>query len=381
MEKFSKWRDPATGIQPFLPPVAPNKVNPVFKILLYPSCVFHSLVRGILLGIVAILHILLVNIICFPFILIPQLHYLLSTIFTTITTRLSLFLMGYWSIPLDIITPKRTKTSSVSQSLRSPLKGDLIISNWTSYVDIIYLTYKFNPTFLLPIFSPSPPPKSALTGKHTGTGSAQLISKLPQPSLLGYIPLSLFSLLFQTGSLPTIHSTTPKGMYKSLQDARKKCLGPIVLLPECTTSNGRALLRFPEGLLSQEDIGDKGLTWIIYLRHSSPTPFAPSATCPLPQPFRHLFGSLLFTPTPMPQRSLGVRMLHPSASPSSPSFLPSEILADHPGGLEGLGKNGEGVWREAVSVVLAETGKVRRVKGMGWVEKEGFLEYWNTKRR
>lgn len=25
--------------------------------------------------------------------------------------------------------------------------------------------------------------------------------------------------------------------------------------------------------------------------------------------------------------------------------------------------------------VLAETGRIRRVRGMGWVEKKGFLEY------
>jgi hypothetical protein len=31
---------------------------------------------------------------------------------------------------------------------------------------------------------------------------------------------------------------------------------------------------------------------------------------------------------------------------------------------------------------MAETGRVRRVRGMGWVEKSAFLEYWrNSKRR
>jgi len=61
--------------------------------------------------------------------------------------------------------------------------------------------------------------------------------------------------------------------------------------------------------------------------------------------------------------------------------LPSEILTNAPGGLDDLGKDGKGAWREAIATVLAETGKVRRVKGMGWVEKKGFLDYWKTARK
>ena len=44
------------------------------------------------------------------------------------------------------------------------------------------------------------------------------------------------------------------------------------------------------------------------------------------------------------------------------------------GGLEGVKK--ESVWREAIATVMAETGRSRRVRGMGWVEKGQFLEYY-----
>jgi hypothetical protein len=121
---------------------------------------------------------------------------------------------------------------------------------------------------------------------------------------------------------------------------------------------------------------------VVCRSHSAPTAFAGSATCPLPRPLRHLLTTLIWTPTPFQRRTLTVRTLHPAASPSSPSFLPTEILASAPGGLEGVGKDGTGVWREAIATVMAETGRVRRVRGMGWVEKSAFLEYWsNTKRR
>lgn len=78
---------------------------------------------------------------------------------------------------------------------------------------------------------------------------------------------------------------------------------------------------------------------------------------------------------------MSIRTLHPSASPSSPSFLPSEILANAPGGLDSAGKDGKAAWKEAIATVLAETGKIRRVKGMGWVEKEAFLSYWLLHKR
>ena len=70
-----------------------------------------------------------------------------------------------------------------------------------------------------------------------------------------------------------------------------------------------------------------------------------------------------------------MRTLHPNASPSSPSFLLSEILASQPGGLAAARKETT-AWRDACAVVLAETGRTRRVVGMGWEEKGGFLEYY-----
>ena len=312
---------------------------------------------------------------------VPPLRHFVAGLFTSFTCRLALALMGYWWIETDLVSPKRGKQTAIAQAVRSPMKGDLIIANWSSYVDVLYLAFRYNPTFVLPVFSPASTATRGSTGRHTGTGSANINNALPQPPLLGYVGVPLLAMLAKTGSLPETHSTPPKSLFKTLKDARMKCAGPVVLFPEATTGNGRAVLRFAEGTLLEEDIGTEGITWITYLRHSAPEAFAPSATCPLPQPLRHLLTSVLFTPTPIPRRSLTVRTLHPSASPSSPSFLPSEILANAPGGLEGAGKDGTGAWREAIATVLAETGRVRRVKGMGWVEKGAFLEYWNGRKR
>jgi hypothetical protein len=112
--------------------------------------------------------------------------------------------------------------------------------------------------------------------------------------------------------------------------------------------------------------------------HAPPTPLSAPSTSPLPLTALSTFQSLSQLPIP---KSLHIRTLHPSHSPSSPSFLPSEILSNTPGGFEGVGKNGEGAWREGVAVTLAELGRVRRVRGMGWVEKSGFLGYYYKRGR
>ncbi|WWC62236.1 uncharacterized protein I303_104832 [Kwoniella dejecticola CBS 10117] len=390
MEKYSKWRDPGTGIQPFLPVVPPKTVSPIFIALLGPFAVLTAIARILLLGIILLLHLILVEGVSLVFVPISPLYRIVSSAFTAFTCRAALASLGYWWITTDTYSPKRGK-NGVSQIAKvQPKKGDLIITNWTSYVDVLYLAFRYNPTFVLPIFSPVFPDSQiskGKTGRHTGTGSAQinLGSNGPQPECIGYLPIPLLSLLLQTGALPPTELPPAGKYYKTLKEARKKENRPLVFFPEGTTSNGRALLKFPEGVLDESEFsgkGDDGLVWIKFIRHSPPTPFTSAAPCPIPLPFKHLL-SFLYTPTPIPTRSMHIRTLHPSASPSSPSFLPSEVLNNAPGGLDAsaAAKDPRSVWREAVSIVLAETGRVRRTKGMGWVEKGQFSEYWGKRNK
>ncbi|ORX35559.1 hypothetical protein BD324DRAFT_652110 [Kockovaella imperatae] len=379
MEKYSKWRDASTGIQPFLPPVPPSSGSPLALLLNLSSCV-HALTRAILLGAVALLYLLLVEGVCLVLVPIPPLFHAASNILTAILCRLALGLMGYWWIDTEMVSSKRGLKGVTQIVNQSPRQGDLILSNWTSYVEVLYLAFRYNPTFLLPVFPPATQAETKF-GRSTGTGSANIATTLirTHPPCLGYLPVSLFELLRRTGDVPPTAATPPPGMYKTLRDARRTERRPVAMFPEGTTGNGRAVLWFGVDVLDDEDIGgdQPGQVYVKAFKHSAPTTFAPTATCSLPQPLYHLLTSLLFTPSPFPSRSLLVRTLHPSASPSSPSFLPSEVLALGQG--PSL-KYGRGAWREAIEIVLAETGKIRRVR-LGWVEKAELIAFWRGKRR
>lgn len=113
--------------------------------------------------------------------------------------------------------------------------------------------FRFNPTFLVPVAESLPadaaPPSipTTNTGRRTGTGSANVASsktRAPSPRIpiKGFQQASLLQMIRWTGRiLPIInvHSQT-----KPLAQWTKAAGGPIVIFPECTTSNARGLLNF-----------------------------------------------------------------------------------------------------------------------------------------
>jgi len=153
------------------------------------------------------------------------------------------------------------------------------------------LTPRFDPTFVLPITDPvqldsdtSSTPTTKTPGRRTGTGSAAIsnsatfASKNRQPTphakILGFKVVSLWSMISHTGRIPT--QTSNKEKYESLEDVRKRAHGPIVVFPECTTSNGRGLLRFADVFKHERDIPVKGykiflmcIRWCSTLRPAS----------------------------------------------------------------------------------------------------------------
>lgn len=122
---------------------------------------------------------------------------------------------------------------------------------------------RFNPVFILPIcaFSQAPPsvatssPVTRTPGRRTGTGSANIVASVsrtptPRAPILGFRRVSLLTMLRSTGHIPgsieTMGVTASDDEPSTLEQIRKSASRPLVVFPECTTSNGRGMLRFAE---------------------------------------------------------------------------------------------------------------------------------------
>lgn len=90
--------------------------------------------------------------------------------------------------------------------------------------------------------------KSNTPGRRTATGSATISTGSRPPSvripIQGFRTVSLLTILRLTGVVPPFKGLA--GDARPLKSIRKDADRPIVVFPECTTSNGRALLRFAD---------------------------------------------------------------------------------------------------------------------------------------
>lgn len=134
-------------------------------------------------------------------------------------------------------------------------------------VSILELTVsrRHNPTFLLPVFSEAITVDSNF-GRASGTGSASILLPTTSSTCIGYVPVRPLALMARTGSLPpTAAEVAGQKVFKTLAAARAASPGPVLVFPEGTTSNGRAVLRFGDGVLGEE-VGKEGIVWIKFMR-------------------------------------------------------------------------------------------------------------------
>jgi hypothetical protein len=110
----------------------------------------------------------------------------------------------------------------------------------------------FDPIFILPV-APTPQPVQTDTtpvpGRRTGTGSAAIaINKagaMQRMPITGFHQVSVWKVLSSLGQTPSTNGLPLEGA-RSLEAIRKASNKPVVVFPECTTSNGRGLLRFAD---------------------------------------------------------------------------------------------------------------------------------------
>ncbi|KAF8605285.1 hypothetical protein BDV93DRAFT_55983 [Ceratobasidium sp. AG-I] len=386
MEKFSAWRDPGTGVQPFLTPVPPQAVRSAADYALIVVGGILGLVRCAVVLVFGLLFGVLYGV-CLLLSPIPPLHRMISWLSVAIFGRVLLFSLGFWSISTHITARKARRVDVAGAEKWTPTSGDIIVSNWGSWVEVLWLTVKYNPLFVLPVCaSPTQSASSSAVpltpGRRTGTGSAQIAtsSAAPRQQVLGFRTASFLEVILATGQVPPYGSATST-ITTTIEDIRAKADRPIVVFPECTTSNGRALLRFADVFIAGKGRHIKHPVkgfkmYIMCARYDPPTSTAPSAThsipsqsARLPNPLSHLL-SLLFAPTLT--QSLSIRLLSPSDSPSSGSFMASEVILDN-----GIAPTDE--ISEACAVLMTQMAKIKRV-GMGWEDKAAFLDFYRKRK-
>ncbi|KAJ7179220.1 hypothetical protein C8R46DRAFT_1072955 [Mycena filopes] len=376
MEKYSAYRDPGTGVQPFLPIVPPP--SHILAKLSLPLAFLVGVVRTALVLVLLLVHLILVRGLSVIFIPVPFVHRFATRIFTAITARLALLCLGLFWISVDNVTRKRGRGAKDIESW-NPRAGDIIVSNWVSWVEILWLAFRFNPIFVLPVtetVAASATPAlvseavSHTPGRRTGTGSANITATsravTARVPIVGFCQVSLLSALRYTGCTPPFQNT---GRYESLDDIRRHATRPLVVFPECTTSNGRALLRFAD--VFRQKIPVRGYNvFVMSVRYDPPTRFAATLAHTIPtalNPISHVFS----VAASLAPQAVSIRLLAPSESPSSQLFLASEVLT---------GSNETDPLAETCAALIAQIGKMKRT-GMGWEDKVSFLQLFSLKKR
>lgn len=338
MEKFSKWRDPATGIAPFLYPLpaSTDTLPTPLTLLAAPVTWTLAAVRTVLILALLLVNFVLVEIIFSVCLVAPPLYAVLSRVTSAVSSRCCLAILGFVWIPVERVSLRRTGRSP-PPLVFAPGKGDIIVANSSSICDLLYLSFRYNPTFLLPV--------SSTGSKSSASSSAKITS---------WRRVSLLTAIFSCGSLP---ERSERG--ESLEVASKAARGPVVIFPEGTTSNNRALLKFAAILETYGSKPPTYQTYVLSFRYDLPTNLSPSITLPIPSPLSPFKDIFMASTSPF-LRHLQVRQLNPSESPtlsSSPKLLEWESLAD----------------------TLAATGRWKRT-GSDWEAKESFLKFRAARR-
>ncbi|CAG8595434.1 5546_t:CDS:2 [Paraglomus brasilianum] len=344
MEKFSRWRDSSTGIQPFSTPLPSRRRTDSMEHLLFLLGEVLKPLLGIVKSVLVLLALLLLFLIrdMIGVLLLPlgAVHRAFRSIFTALLTRLALLFMGFYWITVENVTLKRGRShakghkKNISNRIKS---GDVIVSNWCSYIDVLYFAFKFNPVF---------------TQLYPATNTLR--------------PISLWRAIAIAGSYPEFKPPTNLETYK-LKDlcqlAAKNRWGPIVIFPEATTSNGRALLKFCP-IFHEMSLPVKNCVIHVYAIKYDYEGFSPTYT--VGSRFWHfmrLCGEF--------KNTLTVKHLATEESPSSPSFTASLQSTSTPFAKQDM------VGSQVIHL-LHQISRLR-MTNLGVLDKADFLNYyWRT---
>eukprot|EP00386_Alphamonas_edax_P010081 GDKI01032829.1.p1 GENE.GDKI01032829.1~~GDKI01032829.1.p1 ORF type:complete len:335 (-),score=77.33 GDKI01032829.1:189-1193(-) len=246
MEKYRQYADHGTGVHPFIPAWSNYKPSFITQALKFIVMFPVSILRYTLFG-VTLLSLFLAYLLT-SLIPIPPVKRLLRRLLYGALCRTALLLLGFFSAKELPVDHRRLK-------LRQPLKeqhgsalkhctnGTLVVCNYTSPCDVLYLAGRLAPTFAVV--------------HEDGTLSAV--------GVFGALGHALgFKLKEGTGNFKTITSLC--------HSAKQHGWGPVVYFPEGCKSNGSCVLAFKQECWGEGFPEDVCVVGVVYGRTGAYTP-------------------------------------------------------------------------------------------------------------
>ncbi|RBR14349.1 uncharacterized protein FIESC28_07779 [Fusarium coffeatum] len=323
MEKYSQFRDRATGIAPFLPVSTPVSAVATFTHAVIFLCRLPFFITYFL-GYFLFFHFL------------P-----LPVIFRKVALWGLMAIPGIWWVDLQLDGVKRGTLADQPRE-RFPHPGSVIAANFSSPVDAIYLAAIFDPIFTI---------------SYPETRRVQRVS------LLGAVLAALS---------PVRTAPPPNAKLVEIKDLLDSNPGQVIaVFPECGTTNGKAILPFsPSILQTPADV------------HIFPVSirYTPSdVTTPVPGKWFRFLWDLLSRPTTCIRVRIAEGQINTSAAKTN-GVSPS--TSD---GLRQRNETSAGVTAEEQRVLdrvgeaLARLSRVKRV-GLTLKDKAAFVNVLNNKR-
>ncbi|KAJ2807571.1 Lysophosphatidic acid:oleoyl-CoA acyltransferase 1 [Coemansia helicoidea] len=285
MEKYSKWRDSGTGIQPFLQPVPARAQQGLVAGALqavknYAAGPVVALARLAVLGVLAAVDGAAAAV--GALLVVPGVRRGWARCTRSVLARLALLVLGFYAIDTKTVGLQRGRRGAADKAPRAgaPESGDIIIANHASYIDVLYLVAKYNPVFV-------EMDNASVRARPVSMWSALRAPARRTPALL-----------------PAKDARPLKAI---TEEARRRKLGPVVVFPENATSNGRALLRFLPVFDETENQDEKSALHIVALKYPFQA-FSPAYS--VGSQLAHLFRLACQV-----YNSLVVRVLEPAEAP------------------------------------------------------------------
>jgi 1-acyl-sn-glycerol-3-phosphate acyltransferase len=234
------------------------------------------------------------------------------------------------------------------QQARLPQPGSVIASSFTSPIDAVYLAAIFDPIF---------------TASYPNTRQVERIS--------------LLQAILRAFAFPATQPAPGARMVDISTLVEQYPNRPIVLFPECTTTNGRGILTLSNSLLG---VPPKTKIFPVSLRY---TPM--DIVTPLPGSYMSLLWTLLSKPTHCIRVRIAESITNSQNTTDTTSSRNSTYNTNY---LDTMDQNGQGEQTSAsekalldnVGESLARLGRVKRV-GLGVKDKQEFSRAWSQSRR